>query len=176
MRNGWEEQPSSEMGAAGRFWEQGGLASRLRALCHQVVYHFSYFSPALDDNSSPPCPYSRTSPLTCRSVALCSLPERMTLPPSNSTHPSRLSCSVCFSRTTLLANSKSIFVHLDLIVCHLAGDPPGWPCPRVCLRASHSPHFWALADASDAKARDRRRGGPLPTSSSKEGSEAKDPR
>ncbi|XP_036756698.1 transcription elongation factor A protein 2 isoform X3 [Manis pentadactyla] len=32
-----------------------------------------------------------------------------------------------------------------------------------------------LLDASDAKARERRRGGPLPTSSSKEASEAKDP-
>ncbi|TKC45063.1 hypothetical protein EI555_003576, partial [Monodon monoceros] len=32
------------------------------------------------------------------------------------------------------------------------------------------------ADASDAKARERRRGGPLPTSSSKEASEAQDPR
>lgn len=38
------------------------------------------------------------------------------------------------------------------------------------------PSFLAPVDASDAKARERRRGGSLPTSSSKEASEAQDPR
>ena len=38
------------------------------------------------------------------------------------------------------------------------------------------PSFRAPVDASDAKARERRRGGSLPTSSSKEASEAQDPR
>lgn len=46
-----------------------------------------------------------------------------------------------------------------------------WGCfPLVSLP------FCEPADASDAKARERRRGGPLPTSSSKEASEAGDPR
>lgn len=53
---------------------------------------------------------------------------------------------------------------------------PGWPCPPGLPFPSQNPPFWAPADASDAKARERRRGGPLPTASSKEASEAKDPR
>ncbi|KAM7126337.1 transcription elongation factor A protein 2 isoform 1-T1 [Molossus nigricans] len=45
----------------------------------------------------------------------------------------------------------------------------------IALAKSLIKSWKKLLDASDAKARDRRRGGPLPTSSSKEGSEAQDP-
>ncbi|XP_016057508.1 PREDICTED: transcription elongation factor A protein 2 isoform X3 [Miniopterus natalensis] len=45
----------------------------------------------------------------------------------------------------------------------------------IALAKSLIKSWKKLLDASDAKARERRRGGPLPTTSSKEGSEAKDP-
>lgn len=56
-----------------------------------------------------------------------------------------------------------------VVVC----SPP-WPSGSAFSWPA-LPSFLAPADASDAKARERRRGGPLPTSS-KEASEAKDPR
>lgn len=49
------------------------------------------------------------------------------------------------------------------------------PLPWGCFPLASLP-LCEPADASDAKARERRRGGPLPTSSSKEASEAGDPR
>lgn len=51
-----------------------------------------------------------------------------------------------------------------------------WTCPLALPLPSQPSPFLAPADASDAKAREQRRGGPLPTSSSKEAPKAQDPR
>ena len=61
----------------------------------------------------------------------------------------------------------------------LGGDPLpslAWASPLALPLPSQPPPFLAPADASDAKAREQRRGGPLPASSSKEAPEAQDPR
>jgi hypothetical protein len=77
-----------------------------------------------------------------------------------------------------------------LLVPYLAGLEVGrglgrWVWLRLGLDGDQSPacllltslsSFLSMADASDAKTRDRGRGTPLPTSSSKDASEAMDPR
>ena len=99
------------------------------AICHWVTCHFPYRNPPLDSSPSPPL--LKNFPSHSAKSTLHSW-ERMASLPSESTHPSSLCCSFCFSRTTFGQPNvdlsllwppvalRGYSVHLDLIICCLA--------------------------------------------------------